>query len=66
MAAKTTLLLTRSVVTNPCLHKEACEHAEAIAAAEEIETQLVSPVEVEAIRAGGTFVDTASCLEPEE
>lgn len=65
MASKKTLLLTRSVVTNPCLHREACEHMEGIAAAPEIETQLVSPAEVDRIRAGGEFVDQASCIEEE-
>ena len=63
---KTVMLMTRSVVSNPCLHREACIHAVEIAAAEEIETQLVSPDDVDRLRAGGTFVDQASCLDPEE
>ena len=65
MPTKKTMLLTRSVVTNPCLHREACEHMEAIAAALEIETQLVTPEEVATIRAGGEYVDQASCIQEE-
>lgn len=69
MAKKTktpTMVLTRSVTTNACLHAERCEHAEGIAAAEEIETQLVSPADVAVLRAGGVFVDEAGCLDLEE
>ena len=60
---KRTMLLTRSVISNPCLHREACLHAEGIAEATELETQMVNAYDVDILRAGGVFVDRASCME---
>ena len=63
---KQTYTMTSSTITNPCLHAVDCPESAAIQEAVErgeIEVQTVSAEGVAQIRAGGTFVDSAGCME---
>ena len=65
---KTTMVLTRSAITNPCIHAADCPDRAVMQEAVErgeIEVQTIDAKGVAQIRAGGTFVDSAGCVEQE-